>query len=619
MADLQPTDTANRGRPTVDDDSEAKNLAFGNGTGLSEDGASLPERYRIRETESGVFLGCEEAPRVRVNLNAANSFSEAEARELGERTILLDGAGTFGPLLDNKMRLYNLDHHEGCERAFTLATCEQALLLVHSGLELADGDWTIYANEPDLDTTLAIWCLFNHQRLAELRPDARDVLLPLIRLEGAIDSNGSDLAQICGLPERVMADAQQRLNALIKPELDLKKENQWTNTDLNQFTLEQLNAIDVMIFQASDFHQYTSIEEVYGHTEITPRRVAVACRDHAGIYEVEQSLKTQWGDQLLLIALEKEPGQYTLRRTTALSDLDLGQAYEWLNRLDPLVDGCPPSKRWGGSANIGGSPRPSGTGLSPSEILETLQFAFKQPSPWRAVRKTCWLSVFSIGLMVVGSFAGLCWNLWPGAVERSMLEPARVATFGGLAALICASMTIVVSRHRTWLYGWRRSAGSDWLWLLPLPLLAGIPARSWVPQEPVLDAQYLLAALGAIVLGALGTEFWFRGLVHGSLLLDSAVQRVSGPWHVSLAATVSSFQYAAVCAGASLWWVMAEPAPILETAPELLLVFMASLLGGFGLAMIRERSLSLWPGVLIQITAGILSAAFWLWLPRAAS
>jgi hypothetical protein len=64
---------------------------------------------------------------------------------------------------------------------------------------------------------------------------------------------------------------------------------------------------------------------------------------------------------------------------------------------------------------------------------------------------------------------------------------------------------------------------------------------------------------------------------------------------------------------------MAEPAPILETAPELLLVFMASLLGGFGLAMIRERSLSLWPGVLIQISAGILSAAFWFWLPRAAS
>ena len=332
-----------------------------------------------------------------------------------------------------------------------------------------------------------------------------------------------------------------------------------------------------------------------------------------------QSLKTQWGDQLLLIALEKEPGQYTLRRTTALSDLDLGEAYEWLNRLDPLVDGRPASKRWGGSANIGGSPRPSGTGLSPSEILETLQFAFEKPSPWRAVRKICWLSVFSIGLMVVGSFAGLCWNLWPGAVERSLLEPARVATFGGLAALICASMTILVSRQRIWLYGWRRSAGSDWLWLLPLPLLAGIPARSWVPQEPILDAQYLFAALGAIVLGALGTEFWFRGFVHGSLLLDSAVQRVSGPWHVSLAATISSFLYAAVCAGASLWWVMAEPAPLLATALELLLVFMASLLGGFGLAMIRERSLSLWPGVLIQISAGILSAAFWFWLPRAAS
>ena len=39
--------------------------------------------------------------------------------------------------LDNSSKLYNLDHHEGCERAFTLATCEQALLMVYSGVELS--------------------------------------------------------------------------------------------------------------------------------------------------------------------------------------------------------------------------------------------------------------------------------------------------------------------------------------------------------------------------------------------------------------------------------------------------------------------------------------------------
>ena len=115
------------------------------------------------------------------------------------------------------------------------------------------------------------------------------------------------------------------------------------------------------------------------------------------------------------------------------------------------------------------------------------------------------------------------------------------------------------------------------------------------------------------------TEFWFRGLVHGSLLLDSAIQRVGGPWHISLANVVSSVLYAGVSVGASLWWVLAQPAPLVSITQELLLIFTSSLLGGFALAMIRERSLSLWPGVAIQILAGAASVGFWLWLPGAAA
>ena len=51
--------------------------------GASVPGSPLPERYRFRDGEDGRFLVCEEAPRIRVNIHAANSFSETEARELG--------------------------------------------------------------------------------------------------------------------------------------------------------------------------------------------------------------------------------------------------------------------------------------------------------------------------------------------------------------------------------------------------------------------------------------------------------------------------------------------------------------------------------------------------------
>ena len=152
----------------------------------------LPQRYKLRGGGGEpTHVVCDEAPRVKVQVRRDYAFSLSEAKELGERVILLDGAGTFGPLLDNKRRLYNLDHHQECERTFTLATCEQALLMVTSGLDLGEGDWRVFANEPDLDTLLALWCLLNHVRLKDLRAEARDILYPLIRLEGAIDANGT--------------------------------------------------------------------------------------------------------------------------------------------------------------------------------------------------------------------------------------------------------------------------------------------------------------------------------------------------------------------------------------------------------------------------------------------
>ena len=116
--------------------------------------AVIPERYSTREKDGTRSLECDEAPRIRVVIDPGMAASRSDASSLGERVILLDGAGTFGPLVDGDRKLFNLDHHSGCERLFTLATCEQALLLVHSGLRLAEDDWTIYANDPDLDTVL---------------------------------------------------------------------------------------------------------------------------------------------------------------------------------------------------------------------------------------------------------------------------------------------------------------------------------------------------------------------------------------------------------------------------------------------------------------------------------
>ena len=250
--------------------------------------AVIPERYSTREKDGVRSLECDEAPRIRVVIDPGMAVSRSDASSLGERVILLDGAGSFGPLIDSDRKLFNLDHHAGCERLFTLATCEQALLLVHSGLRLSEDDWTIYVNDPDLDTVLALWCLLNHRRLRELRPEALDVLLPILRLEGAIDANGPELARLCGLPTRALADAQRRIDELLVRERELKQAGAWAKKDVYAYTIEMLRSIDALVYQFEDFGDYTRIEEIYGHVEIGPRQVAVICRDRGGIYSVEQ-------------------------------------------------------------------------------------------------------------------------------------------------------------------------------------------------------------------------------------------------------------------------------------------------------------------------------------------
>ena len=93
--------------------------------------------------------------------------------------------------------------------------------------------------------------------------------------------------------------------------------------------------------------------------------------------------------------------------------------------------------------------------------------------------------------------------------------------------------------------------------------------------------------------------------------------QLAGPWHISRASAVSTALYATITVGASAMWMLASPAPILSLAEELAVVALAATAGGLALATIRERSLSLWPGVGLQFAGGLASLAFWYWLGTA--
>ena len=579
-------------------------------SGIPTSSTEIPNRYEIRETEEGPVLRCREAPGLAVRVDASVNLGEAEARKMGERVVFLDGAGQFAPVLDDSRHLYNLDHHQGCLRAFTLATCEQALVLVLKGLDLDKGEWKIFANQPDLDTVFAVWILLNHRRIRDLRPEARDRIVPLIRLEGAIDANGFEIAEYCGLPQARLRAERERLDRLHALEREAQKSGEWTS-NLPAYTARMCFELDRLVFDQSDFQDYVSVEREYGHVEIGADRVAVVCRDDAGIYDVETRLKKVWGDRLGIIALEKGENHYTLRRTASLAGIDLRDAYERLNLLDPRVDGKPADEKWGGSDDIGGSPRPSGTGLTPREITKILRMTYRPIRPFQRAQHLATATLWVVLLAFLGGLGvfGIHQLRPEGAAVVPMERALSLAVSAAIAGIGALLLTRELSRGWTWLFGWRWPGRLGGWPLLPTLLAGAVGGGLWVPVDVPVEPREIALGLGVLFLASFCAEVVFRGLVHGLLILDSRVQTIGGDWFLSRPTAASAVLYTAVTLGLVGSGLVATPWTLGDPLADLGLQLGAALTVGVSLGMLRERCLNLWWGLLFHFLFGALVLA----------
>ena len=400
----------------------------------------------------------------------------------------------------------------------------------------------------------------------------------------------------------MLAETQRCIDELLVRERELKQTGAWAKKDVYAYTVEMLRAIDAVVYHDEDFGDYTRIEEIYGHVEIAPRRVAVVCRDRSGIYTVEQHLKTHWGDQLSIIALENQPGHYTLRRLSSLDGPDLLPAYALLNRIDPAVDGRPPGKRWGGSHDIGGSPRPRGTQLASAEVIEILERAYRRPGWWSRAGGT--IVAFGVGIAFLGFWplASLLPDLSTAAAESAGPAVAAALELAAISLLALAIGTVAsrgASRWRPWVYGWRRPAPGRWWAMAPVVMLCAVPMRGFLPAPLGLGPLDVPAALVAGALTVSAVEVWFRGLVHGLLSLDFPIQHPGGPFFVSRSALVSALAYAGAATALAAAVGPQKGLAALGLAPPLALGLTAGagLCAGLVLGSVRERSLSIASGL----------------------
>ncbi|MDX2438604.1 MAG: CPBP family intramembrane metalloprotease [Acidobacteriota bacterium] len=562
----------------------------------------LPLRYQLKDDDRGPYLTCVEASNIAVRIERGLSVSASAARKYPKGTIFLDGAAQGEPFMDASKGIYNLDHHEGCVRSFTLSTCEQAMILILKGLDLDDERWEVWANEPDFDTVLAIWLLLNHRRIGGEDPALRRRLMPIVRLQGVIDAHGFELDELTAFPPHLQKATLDTINELRSDELALKAQGVWGTTDLLEFTHSALQQIDDLVYTPGDFEGLREVEEL-ARVRISPHRLAVACHSEAGIYEVEEQLKEVHGDRLGLLILQKDDRTYTLRQVDPFLPTNLDDVYDRLNLLDGAVSG---SQRWGGSGDIGGSPRGVGTDLRIDEIVDICRWVFQPPTGGRrlaTVGAGLLVTVLALGAVVLAGGAGLLSP--PGLLLSTGPEGFRAAS---LALLGLGLMLVMLGRSRfPGYFGLRRPRRASFLLLLPLTVGAAACGGGWV-QGPGLELAGISGVAPwwmtvAVIAGAAGIELLLRGALHG-LLMTAYPVHLNGRPSISTPNLVSASVYAAAV---GLCFLPTPWLSVAGSAAGVWAVWMAAaLLMGLVLGVVRERWRSVWASVTLQA----LTAAF---------
>ena len=358
-----------------------------------EQAAPRPKRYQVITRGDDAFaVVCGNASNLFLQVEHGISVSESARRKIPPQTIYLDGVYTGPPFYDNKARHYSLDHHSGCVRAFTLATCEQAVVMLLQVLPLNEGEWTIYVNEPDLDSLLAAWVLLNHADLLRQERELLHLAMPLIRVEGVIDAHGHGFSVLTGLAREEYQRLKEELDQLMEQERQLKKAGAWAAMDLFQYSRDMLEAIDELIFPSSYLEQLGEVEEV-ARAEVVGQKLAILCRSKLGIYEVEQQLKARYDNRAAIIVLDAGGGRFTLRQLDPFFEQGLAPLYKTLNQKDPAAKATGASEEqetpWGGSDDIGGSPRPGGSALTPQQVLDLVREVYAPKEGWmkRVIKK----------------------------------------------------------------------------------------------------------------------------------------------------------------------------------------------------------------------------------------
>ena len=280
-------------------------------------------------------------------------------------SIALDGYVEGAPKYDHAGPRLNLNHHEGVDRLSTRSTSGQVYIVVKQGLFdrfRRDDEPTaiVYINDPDQDTSLAVWLLRNHQRIAGIKSE------PLInRLVFAED----------------MLDATAGAYPF-DPDSDIMHEQAWIfdpyiqsriSGHLQSMTTGEMEGvIDAVGARISDY----SVGKGRKLPLDTRYEVIDSGNGWVMIHEIGQYARTDLfsrGVRAFVSVRERKDKNYTytLGRMSQFIPFAIEELYGKLNDIENISSND--MNRWGGGNIIGGSPRQTGSKLKPVELAKILK------------------------------------------------------------------------------------------------------------------------------------------------------------------------------------------------------------------------------------------------------
>lgn len=290
----------------------------------------------------------------------------AKLEDLPEFSIALDGL-VQGPQIDTENHRYSFDHHAGCLRFCTTATCTQVWTAILLGLD--PSKYTVYVNDVDVDVCMAYWCLKNPDRCGE--PQVKK-LVEAVGLgdmhAGALNLNG-------------MTKAVEWISA---PQTDAIR-----NGDYEKMSSSLMNSI-----LESILHRITMYVEGTAAADISDQAIhgnyTVIKQDPNGWVLIESedphvySALYRAGFDRVVISrpLEDDTNAVSIaKRSDFIDNFPLPKFFAVLNQYEP---------GWGGSTMVGGAPRNedgSRTSLSLDDISEIINATIENRTPEVTIKK----------------------------------------------------------------------------------------------------------------------------------------------------------------------------------------------------------------------------------------